>query len=225
MTEEPRPTGIIRVLVVDDHDLFRAGLASLLGARQGIEVVAQASGGRMGVRLAAELRPDVILMDVQMPDLDGPAATRLIVGRQPSVRVVALTVVSNDDEVAEILAAGACGFLAKDTPIDDVALAIRAAARGAAWLSPRASEVVLGRVRRDAVAVAVEPERSRIDDLSAREVDVLRLIARGLENAEIAEALGISPRTAKNHVSKVLAKLGQPGRVQAAVYAVRRGLS
>ncbi len=223
MTEQPRPTGIIRVLVVDDHDLFRAGLASLLGARQDIEVVAQASGGRMGVRLAAELRPEVILMDVQMPDLDGPAATRLILGRQPSVRVVALTVVSNDDEVDEILAAGACGFLAKDTPIDDVALAIRAAAHGAAWLSPRASEVVLGRVRRD--AVADEPERSRIDDLSAREVDVLRLIARGLENAEIAEALGISPRTAKNHVSRVLAKLGQPGRVQAAVYAVRRGLS
>ena len=223
MTEEPRPTGIIRVLVVDDHDLFRAGLASLLGARQDIEVVAQASGGRMGVRLAAELRPDVILMDVQMPDLDGPAATRLILGRQPSVRVVALTVVSDDDGVAEVLAAGACGFLAKDTPIDDVVLAIRAAAQGAGWLSPRASEVVLGRVRRE--AVAAEPERSRIDDLSARELDVLRLIARGLENAEIADELGISPRTAKNHVSRILAKLGQPGRVQAAVYAVRRGLS
>ena len=223
MTEEPRPTGIIRVLVVDDHDLFRAGLASLLGARQDIEVVAQASGGRMGVRLAAELRPDVILMDVQMPDLDGPAATRLILGRQPSVRVVALTVVSDDDDVAEVLAAGACGFLAKDTPIDDVVLAIRAAAQGAGWLSPRASEVVLGRVRRE--AVAAEPERSRIDDLSARELDVLRLIARGLENAEIADELGISPRTAKNHVSRILAKLGQPGRVQAAVYAVRRGLS
>lgn len=223
MTEEPRPTGIIRVLVVDDHDLFRAGLASLLGARQDIEVVAQASGGRMGVRLSAELRPDVILMDVQMPDLDGPAATRLILGRQPSVRVVALTVVSDDDDVAEVLAAGACGFLAKDTPIEDVALAIRAAAKGAAWLSPRASEVVLGRVRRE--AVGDEPERSRIDDLSARELDVLRLIARGLENAEIAVELGISPRTAKNHVSRVLAKLGQPGRVQAAVYAVRRGLS
>jgi DNA-binding NarL/FixJ family response regulator len=223
MTEEPRPSGIIRVLVVDDHDLFRAGLTSLLGARPDMDVVAQASGGRMGVRLAAELRPDVILMDVQMPDLDGPAATRLILGRQPSVRIVALTVVSDEDAVASILAAGACGFLAKDTPIDDVALAIRAAVQGAAWLSPRASEVVLGRVRRE-TAVG-EPERSLIDDLSAREVDVLRLVARGLENAEIAEALGISPRTAKNHVSSILGKLGQPGRVQAAVYAVRRGLS
>ncbi|HEY3775509.1 MAG TPA: response regulator transcription factor [Solirubrobacteraceae bacterium] len=223
MVEEPRPSGTIRVLVVDDHDLFRAGLASLLGARSDIEVVAQASGGRMGVRLAAELRPDVILMDVQMPDLDGPAATRLILEREPSVRIVALTVVSDDDGVAAVLAAGACGFLAKDTPVEGVILAIRAAAQGAAWLSPRASEVVLGQVRRD--TVVHQPEQSLIDDLSARELDVLRLIARGLENAEIAEALGISPLTAKNHVSRILGKLGQPSRVQAAVYAVRRGVS
>jgi DNA-binding NarL/FixJ family response regulator len=221
MGDEPRPTGIIRVLVVDDHDLFRAGLASLLGARPEIEVVAQASGGRMGVRLAAELRPDVILMDVQMPDLDGPEATRLILDHQPSVRVVALTVVADDRAVAAVLAAGACGFLAKDTPVEGVVLAIRAAAQGAAWLSPRAAEVVLGRVQ----GADEEPEHSRIDELSDREIEVLRLIVRGLENAEIAEALQISPRTAKNHVSRILAKLGQPSRVQAAVYAVRRGLS
>jgi DNA-binding NarL/FixJ family response regulator len=210
------------VLVVDDHDLFRAGLASLLSARPDIEVVAQASGGRMGVRLAAELHPDVILMDVQMPDIDGPEATRLILDRQPSIRIVAITVVADDRDVAAVLAAGACGFLAKDTPIEAVVLAIRAAAQGAAWLSPRAAEVVLGRVQQVADD---EPEPSLIDDLSPREIDVLRLIVRGLENAEIAEALQISPRTAKNHVSRVLAKLGQPSRVQAAVYAVRRGLS
>ncbi len=222
MPEEPRPAGTIRVLVVDDHDLFRAGLASLLSARPDIEVVAQASGGRMGVRLAAELHPDVILMDVQMPDIDGPEATRLILDRQPSIRIVAITVVADDRDVAAVLAAGACGFLAKDTPIEAVVLAIRAAAQGAAWLSPRAAEVVLGRVQQVADD---EPEPSLIDDLSPREIDVLRLIVRGLENAEIAEALQISPRTAKNHVSRVLAKLGQPSRVQAAVYAVRRGLS
>ena len=225
MTEDTRPNGIIRVLIVDDHDLFRAGLASLLGTRADVEVVAQASGGQMAVRLAAELHPDVILMDVQMPDIDGPEATRRILAREPSVRVVALTVVSDDDGVAEVLAAGACGFLAKDTPVEGVHLAIRAAAQGVAWLAPRAAEVVLGRVQRDAVASEPEPEPNLIDDLSTREVDVLRLIAQGLDNAQIAEALGISPRTAKNHVSRILAKLGRPSRVQAAVDAVRHGLA
>jgi DNA-binding NarL/FixJ family response regulator len=220
--EEGSSSGPIRVLVVDDHDLFRAGLASLLGKHTGIEVVAQASGGRMAIRLADELKPDVILMDVQMPDVDGPQATRQILERHPSMRVVALTVVSNDADVSAVVAAGACGFLAKDTPIEGVLLAVRAAAQGIAWLSPRAAEVVLGRVRRE--TVPDETERSLIDDLSARELDVLRLIAQGLENAEIATQLGISPRTAKNHVSNILAKLGQPSRVQAAVYAVRRGL-
>jgi len=223
VTYQTRPTEIIRVLVVDDHDLFRAGLSSLLAARPDIEVVAQASGGEMAVRLADELRPDVILMDVQMPNLDGLEATRRILAREPGVRVVALTVVSDDDDVAAVLAAGACGFLAKDTPIEGVLPAIRAAAQGVAWLSPRAAEVVLGRVQRH--ALVDEPEPSLIDDLSERELEVLRLIAQGLDNAEIAEQLGISPRTAKNHVSRILAKLGQPSRVQAAVYAVRRGLA
>jgi two-component system, NarL family, response regulator LiaR len=215
--------GGIRVLVVDDHDLFRAGLASLLGAQPDIEVVAQASGGRMAVRLASELQPDVVLMDVRMPDLEGPEATREILERHPSTRIVALTVVSDDSDVAAVVEAGACGFLAKDTPIDGVILAIRAAANGVAWLSPRAAEVVLGRVRRD--RRGEEPVLDLVDDLSVREVEVLRLIARGMENAEIAQELGISPRTAKNHVSNILAKLGLPNRIQAAIYAVRRGLT
>jgi DNA-binding NarL/FixJ family response regulator len=223
MNEATQENEIIRVLVVDDHDLFRAGLAALLGKHADIEVVAQASGGRIAVRLADELRPDVILMDVQMPDLDGPEATRQILGRHPSIRVVALTVVSNEADVAAVVAAGARGFLAKDTPIDGVLLAVRAAVQGVAWLSPRAAEVVLGRVRLESVPDV--PDRGLIDDLSARELDVLRLIAQGLENAAIARELGISPRTAKNHVSNILAKLGQPSRVHAAVYAVRRGLT
>jgi DNA-binding NarL/FixJ family response regulator len=213
----------IRVLVVDDHDLFRTGLAALLGAHPDIEVVAQASGGRMGVRLADELRPDVVLMDVRMPDLEGPDATREILKRHPSARVVALTVVSEDADVAAVVEAGACGFLAKDMPIDGVAAAVRAAAQGAAWLSPRAAEVVLGRLRR--AGMDREPDGLPLDELSSRELDVLRLIAQGLENAEIAAELGISPRTAKNHVSNILAKLGLPSRVQAAIYAVRRGLT
>ena len=222
MTEAAWHDGSIRVLVVDDHDLFRAGLASLLDAQHGIEVVAQASGGRMGVRLANELQPDVVLMDVRMPDLEGPEATREILEQHPSIRVVALTVVSDDADVAAVVEAGASGFLAKDTPIDGVVLAVRAAANGVAWLSPRAAEVVLGRVRRD--GADEEPAGEELDELSAREREVLRLIARGMENAEIADELGISPRTAKNHVSNILAKLGLPSRIQAAIYAVRRGL-
>jgi DNA-binding NarL/FixJ family response regulator len=212
----------IRVLVVDDHDLFRAGLASLLAMHPDIEVVAQASGGRMGVRLADELRPDVVIMDLRMPDVEGPEATRAILEHNPGIRVLVLTVATDDADVEAALEAGACGFIAKDTPVGGVAVAVRAAAQGVAWLSPRAAELVLGRVRQRATEPAVEIGGE--ERLSARELDVLRLIARGMENAEIADALAISPRTAKNHVSNILAKLGMPSRVQAAIYAVRRGL-
>lgn len=222
MTEAARSSGAIRVLVVDDHDLFRAGLASLLAAQPDIEVVAQASGGRMGIRLADELRPDVVLMDLCMPDVEGPAATREILDRSPGMRVLVLTVATDDSDVEAALEAGACGFIAKDTPVGGVADAVRAAAQGVAWLSPRAAELVLGRVRRR--PTEQETEGGAEQPLSARELDVLRLIARGMENADIAEALAISPRTAKNHVSNILAKLGLPSRVQAAIYAVRRGL-
>jgi NarL family two-component system response regulator LiaR len=222
MSEAERQTVPIRVLVVDDHDLFRTGLASLLSSQPDIEVVAQASGGRTGVRLADELRPDVVLMDLRMPDVAGPDATRQILALHPETRVLVLTVASDRADVESALKAGATGFMAKDTPIDSVAVAVRAAAHGVAWLSPRAAELVLGRVRQRGAEQEEEP--GSLDQLSARELDVLRLIARGKENAEIAAALNISPRTAKNHVSNILAKLGLAGRVQAAIYAVRRGL-
>jgi two-component system, NarL family, response regulator LiaR len=222
MMEAVRQDRPIRVLVVDDHDLFRAGLASLLAMQPDIEVVAQASGGRMGIRLADELRPDIVLMDLRMPDVEGPDATREILERNPGTRVLVLTVATDDSDVEAALEAGACGFIAKDTRVGDVAVALRAAAQGVAWLSPRAAELVLGRVRQR--AADHDPEVGAEQRLSARELDVLRLIARGMENAEIAETLAISPRTAKNHVSNILAKLGLPSRVQAAIYAVRRGL-
>jgi DNA-binding NarL/FixJ family response regulator len=216
-------TQTIRVLIVDDHDLFRTGLASLLSSQPDIEVVAQASSGRAGVRLADEMRPDVVLMDLRMPDLEGPEATREILERDPNMRVVALTVVSESAAVSAAMEAGACGFLAKDTAIDGITAAVRAAAQGGAWLSPRAAEVVLGRIRSSDVPEG--SDSSALEELSARELDVLRLIARGMENSEIADTLNISRRTAKNHVSNILAKLGLPSRVQAAVYAVRRGLA
>jgi DNA-binding NarL/FixJ family response regulator len=222
MMEAVREDEPIRVLVVDDHDLFRAGLASLLAMQPDIEVVAQASGGRMGVRLANELRPDVVIMDLRMPDVEGSDATRAILERNPSIRVVVLTVATDDNDVESALEAGACGFIAKDTPVGGVAIAVRAAAQGVAWLSPRAAELVLGRVRHR--ATEQELEVGAEERLSVRELDVLRLIARGMENADIAKTLAISPRTAKNHVSNILAKLGMPSRVQAAIYAVRRGL-
>ena len=211
------------MLLVDDHDLFRTGLASMLSAEPEIEVVAQASGGRMGVRLASELRPDVVLMDLRMPDLTGPEATREIVDSHPDIRVLTLTVASDDADVNAALEAGACGFAAKDTPVDTLVVAVQAAASGVAWLSPQAARVVLGRMR---TTGPDEPRgRSAIDSLSERELEVLRLIAAGMGNAKIAKTLNISPRTAKNHVSNILTKLGLPSRVQAAVYAVREGVT
>lgn len=222
MTEVIPHAEAIRVLVVDDHDLFRTGLASLLARQPDIEVVAQASGGRMGVRLANELRPDVVLMDLRMPDLEGPEATREILELNAGTRVLVLTVATDDSDVQAALESGACGFVAKDTSVESVADAVRAAAKGVAWLSPRAAELVLARVRQH--AAGQEADFGPEEQLSDREREVLRLIARGMENAEIAQTLGISPRTAKNHVSNILAKLGLPSRVQAAIYAVRRGL-
>jgi DNA-binding NarL/FixJ family response regulator len=213
----------LRVVVVDDHDLFRTGLVSFLNAQADIEVVGQGSGGHMGARLARELKPDVVLMDMRMPDLGGIEATRAIVAHDPQTRVVVLTVASEDRDIAAAIEAGACGYLAKDTSIEGVVAAVQAAAQGAAWLSPRAAEVILGPLRQS--AHEPQPDLGEAEPLTARELEVLRLIARGMENAEIAEVLNISPRTAKNHVSNILAKLGLPSRVLAATHAVRRGLA
>src|SRR5450755_1776624 len=218
--DAPSPDAI-RVIIVDDHDLFRVGLAGLLSAESDIDVVGQASGGRMGVRLALELRPNVVLMDLKMPDLDGAEATTAILSERPLTRVVVLTAISGEREAAAALTAGACGFVVKHTPIDTVIAAVRAAAQGAAWLSPAAAEMVLDLARRSTL---VAPDSGLAARLSPRELEVLRLLARGMENDEIARSLHISPPTAKNHVSRVLTKLELPSRVQAAIYAVRHGL-
>jgi len=214
---------LTRVLVADDHDLFRVGLASALATYEDIQVVAQASGGRMAVRLAAELRPDVILMDLRMPDLDGLEATRQILEADPSARVVAVTVSAEEADVAAAIAAGVSGYLIKDSPIDDVMTAVRAAVSGTAWLSPRAARAVLDRMKREHVEAEPAPE-SVGEELSPREVEVLELVARGLDNNKIGAALYISPCTAKNHVASILAKLGVTNRLQAAAYAWRCSL-
>jgi DNA-binding NarL/FixJ family response regulator len=212
----------IGVLIVDDHDLFRAGLAAMLKADPEIEVLAQASRGRLGVQLARELHPQVVLMDLRIPDLDGIDATREIVANDPQARVIALTVSGAEHDVASVVLAGACGYLLKDNSVEDVGAAVRAAAAGESWLSPRAAATVLEKMRRE----YVEPpsEDDPVGLLSPREMEILRLIAHGLENTQIAAELNISPRTAKNHLSNVLAKLGMTNRVQAAIYAVRHGL-
>ena len=211
----------ISVVLVDDHDLFRSGLAAMLGRESDILVIGQASRGQAGVKLARELRPQVLLIDLSMPDLDGISTTRAIMEDMPGARVVLLSPVSEDGDVEAAVLAGACGFLLKDAPVRDVAEAVRAAAAGDSWLAPRAAAAVLELLRRD----HVEPMRSADPSiLSSRELEILRLVARGLENSEIADELCISPRTAKNHLSNVLAKLGVSNRVQAAIYAVRHGL-
>lgn len=211
-----------RVLVADDHDLFRVGLAASLATYEGIEVVAQASGGKMAVRLAAELRPDVVLMDLRMPNIDGLQATSEILKADPSARVVVLTVAAGEADVAAAITAGASGYVVKDAPIDDVITAIHAAVSGTAWLSPRAARAVLDRIRREHVDPGPAYE-TRGGELSPRELEVLELVARGLDNNQIAAELFMSPSTAKNHVSSILAKLGVTNRIQAAVYW-RRGL-
>ena len=152
-----------------------------------------------------------------------PTATKAILEHNPTIRVLALTVTSDESDVAAAIVAGACGYLLKDSPIDDVVEAVRAAARGVAWLSPRAAEVLLDRIRREYVEPGAATDLEH--DLSPRELEVLQLVARGLDNTEIAVELSISPRTAKNHVSSILSKLEVPNRIQAATYAVRSGLA
>lgn len=162
----------------------------------------------MGVQQASELRPDVVLMDLPLPDLEAREAIRGVLELSPATRVVAFTMLPSEQDVADALQAGASGLLARDTPIDDVVAAVRAAAGGSAWLSPRTAELMLEDGRR--ADPDREPDSPKLDHLSSRELDVLRLIARGLENAEIAEVLNISPRTVKDYVWSIRAKLGRP---------------
>ena len=222
---EDRPSGKqleeLRVLLVDDHDLFRSGLRTLL-EEQGVQVVGEADNGRAALRLVGELAPDVVVMDLKMPGLTGVETTHQVSSIAPRTRVVVLTISVDDDDVMAALLAGACGYLLKDSPIDQLIAGIHAAATGESLISPQIAAKVLQRLRAQTPdAAAAEAVRA---ELSERELEVLRLIAIGKDNAEIARDLFISPNTVKNHISNILMKLQIENRIQAAVYAVRSGI-
>jgi DNA-binding NarL/FixJ family response regulator len=208
--------------VVDDHDLFRRGLRELL-EEQGIRVIGEASSGSDAIALAVRARPDVVVMDLNLPRLSGIDATRELVTVAPDTRVLVLTVASDERSVLEALIAGACGYLLKDATIEEIAAGVRAAAAGQSFVSPRIGHHVLGRLRGQ--AGSSQDTSADQGKLSERELDILRLVAEGCDNDEIAERLFLSPRTVKNHVSSILAKLDMDNRVQAAVYAVRKGIA
>ena len=208
------------VLVVDDQELVRAGLCTVLERHDGIEVLGDAGDGRRAIQETARLEPDVVLMDVRMPVLDGIAATREIVAAGGSSRVLVLTTFDLDEYVYAALRAGASGFLLKDTPPARLAEAIRVVGDGDALLAPQITRRLVERfTERD-----VEPPPAGLEELTDRELEVLRLIARGLSNAEIAEGLVVSMPTVKTHVGRVLMKLGLRDRVQAVVLAYEAGV-
>jgi DNA-binding NarL/FixJ family response regulator len=209
--------GSIRVVLVDDHHFFRQGLRSVL-RDHGFAIAGEATSGEAAIGLTLELEPDVVVMDLHMPGISGVEATRRLSERGSSARILVLTVSTADADVVEAMVAGACGYLLKDTSPDQIAAGVRAAAAGESMLSASVAAQLVDRIRE------VPPAPSDAVDLSAREIEVLRLIAQGRDNAQIAERLLISPMTAKNHVSNILAKLGVESRVQAAIYAVRAGM-
>jgi DNA-binding NarL/FixJ family response regulator len=206
---------------VDDHDLFRRGLRELL-EEQGIRFIGEAATAEDGVALATRARPDVVVMDLNLPRRSGIEATRELVAAAPDIRVLVLTVASDERSVLDALIAGAAGYLLKDATIEEIAAGVRAAAAGESFVSPRIAHHVLGRLRGQAGPGNGNPDETK---LSERELDILRLVAQGCDNDQIAERLFLSPRTVKNHVSSILSKLDMDNRVQAAVYAVRKGIA
>ena len=215
---------MIRILLVDDQALFREGLRTLLSVQPGFEVVGEAGNGEEAVHLAATLHPDVVLMDLHMPVLDGVAATRRLRESRPDCRVIVLTTFDDDEYVFEGLRAGAVGYLLKDVPSERLVEAIKATARGESFLQPSVAAKVVAEFARMAEWVPSRSE-SLVDPLSNRELEVLRLVAEGKTNREIARTLVIAEGTVKNHVTSILGKLGVRDRTQAALKARELGLA
>jgi DNA-binding NarL/FixJ family response regulator len=206
---------------VDDHDLFRAGLRTLL-EEQGVDIVGEADTGTRALEQIRETAPEVVVMDLNMPGISGVEATRQIAMIAPLTRVLVLTISDQDADVMDAILAGACGYLLKDSTIDELMAGIAAAAQGESLVSPAIAAKVLQRLR----ATSTSPREAETirSELSEREIQVLKLIANGKDNAMIAAELHISPKTVKNHISNILMKLQIDNRIQAAVYAVRSGL-
>jgi DNA-binding NarL/FixJ family response regulator len=221
--QDPRP---ITVMVADDHELFRRGMQTVLAMEAGFEVLAQAADGEEAVAKVAELAPDVVLMDVRMPGIDGIEAARRIRQSTPSTRVVMLTISDEEDDLYGAVRAGANGYLLKDASLEDVAAAVRAVARGESLISPSMASKLLaeftavtgGAGSRD------EEEDEGTPRLSPREIEVLKLVAQGRTNREVAAALHLSENTVKNHVANILDKLHLRSRLEAVMYAMRTKL-
>jgi len=206
----------IRVLAVDDHTILRSGLKLLLLAFEDMELVGEARNGPEALRLCSQLHPDVVLMDMMMPDMDGAATTQAIKERYPDIQILVLSSFSDDTSVQRVMRAGAIGYLLKDVPMDELADGIRAAAAGQTVLAPEAAQ---------ALVRAAGPQAPQLGyDLTERQLEILALLVDGLTNNEIAERLILSPYTVRNHVSEILCKLGTGTRTEAAALAVRLGL-
>jgi len=216
---------MIRVLIADDQTVVREGLATLLAAMEGVEVVGSARDGEEAVSLAALRRPDVVLMDLRMPRCDGVEATRRLTAEQPEVRVVVLTTYADDASAFAALQAGARGYLTKDAGAGEIAQAIRTVHAGEALLDPSVQRRLLESLRAPAATVAPEPPGPLPDGLTQREAEVLALIAGGLSNQEIAARLHVSETTVKTHINNLFSKTGVRDRAQAVRYAYGHGLA
>jgi DNA-binding NarL/FixJ family response regulator len=212
-----------RVLIADDDDLMRAGLVELLTADPGIEIAGQASTGRQAVEQACRLAPDVVLMDVRMPDLDGIGATRELARAAPAVRVLVLTTFEQDDYIFGALRAGASGFLLKRARPEELIAAVHTVAAGEALLSPPVTRRVIDRMAQQPTPQLAD--QAKLGELTPREREVLQLIAGGLSNREIAAALAVEESTIRTHVKRILMKLGLRDRVQAVIFAYETGMN
>lgn len=209
----------IKVLLVDDHEMVRIGLAAVLGTEDGIEVVGEAGNGKEGIRLALEYKPDVVLMDLVMEGMDGIETTRRLLAQLPDCKVIVLTSFLDDEKMYPVIEAGAFSYLLKTSRANEIAQAIRAAANGQSILESQVASKIMNRFRQPKPAAAPHHE------LTEREMEVLRLIAGGRSNQEVADELYIGVKTVKFHVTNILAKLGVEDRTQAAIYAFKHGLA